>query len=262
MGLYNITGRYGEEMELRKVVEEMVHGIDFAAMTKEERVEHYVRLCDSLGLNPYTAPFRYIRDRQGKLRLYATKDCAAQLSAIHEVSITNLRIRQDTEKISATVIARMPGGRSKPNGGSVSIAGKRGQDIADAEMHAITKAIRRATLDILGLGMLDESEVHSIEDELVAAAQYETGIDALDGITTPGRKIGTGELRKFHAIAKSQDWTKAEIAVLLARFGYRSPGAIPRGSMFDEILRALTDVVLHEQVRSQLSTDNGTSPQP
>jgi hypothetical protein len=46
--------------------------------------------------------------------------------------------------------------------GAINVKGKGGDDLANALMKAETKAKRRVTLSIAGLGMTDESELHSI----------------------------------------------------------------------------------------------------
>ncbi len=46
---------------------------------------------------------------------------------------------------------------------------------ANKLMHAETKAKRRATLSLVGLGMLDESELHSIKNAQAFSIDLETG---------------------------------------------------------------------------------------
>ena len=53
--------------------------------------------------------------------------------------------------------------------GAVNIAGLKGEAYANAIMKAETKAKRRATLDLLGLGVLDESEADSIPNATTVA---------------------------------------------------------------------------------------------
>ena len=56
----------------------------------------------------------------------------------------------------------LPDGRYTESIGAVNIANLRGEALANALMKCETKAKRRATLDLLGLGMLDETETDSI----------------------------------------------------------------------------------------------------
>jgi len=61
-----------------------------------------------------------------------------------------------------TAQAAMPSGRCDESIGAVPIENLKGESRSNAMMKAETKAKRRVTLSICGLGMLDESEVDSI----------------------------------------------------------------------------------------------------
>jgi hypothetical protein len=73
--------------------------------------------------------------------------------------------------------ASLPDGRCTESIGAVNIAGLKGEAYANAIMKAETKAKRRATLDLLGLGVLDESEAESIPNASTVALQ--TMVEAL-----------------------------------------------------------------------------------
>jgi hypothetical protein len=64
--------------------------------------------------------------------------------------------------ITVTVRGRTRDGREDVEIGVVSVAGLRGDALANAEMKALTKAKRRLTLSLAGLGWLDETEAESI----------------------------------------------------------------------------------------------------
>jgi hypothetical protein len=57
--------------------------------------------------------------------------------------------------------------------GAVSLVGLRGEALANAIMKAETKAKRRATLSICGLGFLDETEIETIPDARSEPSQPE-----------------------------------------------------------------------------------------
>src|SRR5262245_20253745 len=63
-----------------------------------------------------------------------------------------------------TAQATLPSGRQDESIGAVTIGGKKGDDKCNALMKAETKAKRRVTLSICGLGMLDETELETIKD--------------------------------------------------------------------------------------------------
>jgi hypothetical protein len=142
---------------------------DLKGLTPKQRTDYYVHLCNSLGMNPATQPFEYIT-LNGKLRLYAKKDATDQLRQIRGVSILGKpEIVDDGEYITATVSVEDKFGRSDSDIGVVFAGGNKGEMRANLRMKALTKAKRRATLSICGLGMLDESEVDDIPNVRVAS---------------------------------------------------------------------------------------------
>lgn len=135
---------------------------DLSKLSEGEKTQYYTALCSSVGLNPLTRPFEYII-LQGKLTLYARKDATEQLRRNHGVSIkiTGREIMDDCYIVTAQ--ASMPDGRVDESIGAVPIADSvKGADRANALMKAETKAKRRVTLSIIGLGIPDESELETI----------------------------------------------------------------------------------------------------
>jgi len=142
-------------------IEQVLIGGDLAKLTPEQRTQYYMRVCQSLGLNPLTKPFDYIV-LNGRLTLYARRDAADQLRKIHGVSIIRLERERIEDIYIVTAYARDRSGREDSSTGAVSIAGLKGDALANALMKAETKAKRRVTLSICGLGMLDETEVETV----------------------------------------------------------------------------------------------------
>jgi len=68
-----------------EVMEQVLIRGDLGQLSHHERARYYIRVCQSLGLNPLTKPFDYIY-LNGKLTLYALKGCTDQLRRIHGVS--------------------------------------------------------------------------------------------------------------------------------------------------------------------------------
>lgn len=136
---------------------------DLKSLSQSERVSYNHKVCASLGLNPLTNPFEYIT-LNGKLRLYAKKDCTDQLRRIYSVSVefTETKLMNDVFMVKAR--ATTPTGRIDESWGAVGVAGLKGEQLANAMMKAETKAKRRVTLSICGLGVLDESELENIRD--------------------------------------------------------------------------------------------------
>lgn len=144
--------------EAAEIVERVLVAGDLARLSPEERVSYYVAVCRSLKLNPLTKPFEYLTIN-GKLTLYARRDATDQLRRLHDISTEIVSREQVGELYVVRVRATTPSGRSDDAMGAVSIANLQGETMAHAVMKAETKAKRRATLSIVGLGWLDESEV-------------------------------------------------------------------------------------------------------
>lgn len=135
---------------------------DLSRFSAQERNEYYVRLCSETGLNPMLTPFRYLK-LSGQLRLYANKSCAEQLRNIHGISIRIVDQREDGGLWIVTVEATDRNGRSDSDVGFAKIKGLAGENRGNAILKAVTKAKRRVTLSMTGLGgLMDETEVASV----------------------------------------------------------------------------------------------------
>jgi hypothetical protein len=146
------------------MIEQALVGGDLSKLSVDQRVSLYHKICDSLQLNPLTKPFAYIT-LNGKLTLYALKDCTEQLRKIHEVSVTGLDAKSVDDLYVVVATGRDKTGRTDASTGAVPFKNLIGEAKSNAIMKAETKAKRRLTLSICGLGMLDESEVSGIKDE-------------------------------------------------------------------------------------------------
>lgn len=137
---------------------------DLSKLNDEQRLKLYIETCNSLGLNHLTQPFGYIQFRGGQLSLYAKKDATDQLRKIHGVSVEIASKETIGDNFVVMAKAKDAQGRTDEDMGSVSIKGLSGDALGNAMMKALTKAKRRVTLSICGLGLLDETEVETIPD--------------------------------------------------------------------------------------------------
>jgi hypothetical protein len=151
----------------------MIQG-DMARLSPVQRTDYYQRVCDSLGLNPLTRPFEYIT-LNGKLVLYARKDATDQLRTLQGVSIVRLERERLDDLYVVTAHATNAKGRSDSSVGAVNVKGLSGEGLANALMRAETKAKRRVTLSLCGLGWSDESEVDSIPSAQRIVVDHTTG---------------------------------------------------------------------------------------
>lgn len=143
---------------------------DLSGLKPEERLSYYKAVCTSVGLNPLTKPFDFI-NLNGKLVLYAKRECTEQLRKINAVSIVAL----DNEMVQDVYIVKAKAqdktGRTDCSTGAVTLGKLTGDALANALMKAETKAKRRVTLSICGLGLLDESELETANDEAPKAPE-------------------------------------------------------------------------------------------
>ena len=148
-------------------IEAALVGGDLKDLNPQGRIDYYNALCQSLKLNPLTKPFAYIT-LNGKLTLYALKDCTEQLRKINGVSITNVDPKQVGDLLVVVASAKDRDGRVDSSTGAVSIGALKGEALANAMMKCETKAKRRVTLSLCGLGFLDETEVDTLRDQGIA----------------------------------------------------------------------------------------------
>ena len=156
------------------VIERVVMQGDLSKLDPTQRVMYYNKVCESMGLNPYTRPFDYI-SLNGKLTLYAKKDATEQLRQVKKISITSLEGRMVDDLYIVVAKATTPDGRLDQSTGAVSIGNLKGEQKANAIMKAETKAKRRVTLSISGMGWTDESEIESIPHAQRVNVDLETG---------------------------------------------------------------------------------------
>lgn len=144
---------------------------DLSKLSADQRTTYYLKVCESVGLNPLTQPFNYL-NLSGKLVLYATKACTEQLRVIFGVSVEAVdgKLVDDCYVVTASGVNAT--GRKDTATGAVSVANLKGEAKCNALMKAETKAKRRLTLSLCGLGLLDESEVSSIPGAKPEAFQY------------------------------------------------------------------------------------------
>lgn len=212
-----------EPITLPEKLEKVLIEGDLAQLSSEERVQYYNALCKSVGLNPLTKPFEYIK-LNGRLTLYALKACTEQLRKKNNVSIYDFRTKITEGIFIYTAFLQDGIGRKDIGTGAVSIKGLSGPDLANAFMKGETKAKRRGTLSISGLGILDESELDSIisvpdpsKPEISEPKEKNvTEEPTLDGVRAEcdklsedmlkSKKFDDGQIQEFKAQCKSA-WT-------------------------------------------------------
>jgi hypothetical protein len=162
------------DLKKKEIMERVVIAGDLAKLTPEDRTKYYMAVCESVGLNPFTKPFELIT-LGGKMIMYATRTATDQLRSVQKVSITKLEKVKENDVYIVTAYAQSADGRIDSSTGVVAITGLKGDALANAYMKAETKAKRRVTLSIVGLGWMDESEVDSIRGAEKHVIDIESG---------------------------------------------------------------------------------------
>lgn len=148
------------------VFESLVVKGDISQLDSIQKAQYLERLCNSLGLNPLTQPFLPLK-LNGKEVLYASRGATDQLASINKITREIINTERIEDVYVATCRATMPDGRFDISTGAVTIGNLKGDNLANALMKAETKAKRRATLSLCGLGFLDESEIETIPQSRV-----------------------------------------------------------------------------------------------
>lgn len=144
-----------------KAAEQLMLDGDLSKLNPQQRIQFYAATCERVGLDPVARPFDYLR-LQGKLTLYANKGGAEQLRNRHKISLYDLNTQVLDGIFIASISAKTPDGRTDSDSGAVPVDGLKGERLANAMLKGVTKAKRRVTLSLVGLGMMDETEVETI----------------------------------------------------------------------------------------------------
>lgn len=223
-----------------RMIETVLLQGDLSKLSPAQRVNYYQEVCKSIGVNPLTRPFDYIT-LNGKLTLYPKKDAADQLRKIHAVSIDDVDIKEEGTQFIVKVKGHDGTGRADVELGVVDKQDMRG-NVANAMMKAVTKAKRRFTLSICGLGFLDETEVQTIPDarpvivdetgEIKPTMTYDQALNVL--VKHKGKDERIGDIANSPALQYiavneggkfSPEQVEAALTVLEHDFSMPRPGA-------------------------------------
>lgn len=229
-------------------IERVVVAGDLSKLSPDERWNYYRGVCQSVGLNPFTQPFLYIT-LSGKLVLYATKGAADQLRDNHHISISQPKIDLNDGLCIVTVTATDRTGRTDSDLGIVPCENLRGDAKANAILKAVTKAKRRVTLSMCGLGMLDETEVETIPNARPANVPVlPVVIDITPPPTVAPEPADEVTRAKFEA-----NWTKGTARAIAAGIAPdEKPGADATKGQLNVAQRELLQAI---QARETLNTE-------
>ena len=179
-------------------IETVLIGGDLSKLSPATRVQYYNSVCESVGLNPLTKPFAYIQ-LNGRLTLYALKDATDQLRTARGVSI-KIVSREIVDDVYVVTARATMGSREDESTGAVALGALKGEARANALMKAETKAKRRVTLSICGLGWLDESEADSVPGARAVVVDDRGEILGHDGGSKEAaQEVGVAKIKMLQA---------------------------------------------------------------
>lgn len=216
--------------EQMSIVEQVVVSGDLAKLTSEQRVIYYRQVCESTGLNPFTKPFDYIV-LNGKLTLYANKGASDQIRSLRGISIASVETTEREGLLIVRAKAVTMDGRTDESTAAISIAGLRNLELANAIMKAETKAKRRVTLSIAGLGFLDtgEGDDAPLDDprDLTSTKHVQYGEDGDVLWATPDKRKPTPQL------VVTQVTESAPVDIATSRKAFHAQGVSVFGKDWD-----------------------------
>lgn len=146
------------------VVESLALRGDISGLSPTDRVRYYLKTCADLKLNPSAQPFAFLR-LNGKEVMYPTRGATDQLAAIHGINREIIDGPKVLDLAGAKVlfaVCRATLGHRVETATAAVPLPTGAENICNAVMKTETKARRRATLAILGLALLDETELETI----------------------------------------------------------------------------------------------------
>ena len=169
------------------IIQSVVLEGDLSKLDAQQRVAYYNHLCQRLGLDPATQPLQILKV-QGKQVIYCNSGGAQQLGRLHDVSHEKMSTETKSDVFVVYMRASTPNGRHTESAGAVGVGNLRGEALANAIMKAETVAKRRATLDLIGLGMFDETVGAALPDVCAESVPPESK-ETPQKIDTPGDYI-------------------------------------------------------------------------
>ena len=206
---------------------QVVHaaGGDTRKLSPAHRANVLAGLCKALGLNPLTNPIIYVV-LNGKEVVYVTRQATDQIAArlkLRRETIAGPEVRDfgGTKLLFCQVRVTAPDGRSEVATATLPVT-----DLVNAVMKIETKAKRRATLSIAGLGMLGEEDVES-------ATTDDPTFDR-----SPGADVAETEAERafYEELADCTTHRDAVGAWLRCRAGITEDGDAVRARAYEELV--------------------------
>jgi hypothetical protein len=242
------------------VIESVIMKGDLSRLSADERTQYYVQLCQSMGLNPHTQPFAYIT-LNGKLTLYAKRDAADQLRKINGISIEVISRSIEDGLFTVHVRATDRSNRTDEDFGVVALPDTlKGEARANIILKGITKAKRRVTLSISGLGFLDETEIETIpgaaEGFRKQAAETRRKLGGAKEVIWDEESVREPTAEEIHEIGedRSDQWGDAQGDRLMNAINER-PAHDADGVVLDEVPTSKAQFLATTREHIRVATD-------
>lgn len=183
-----------------------ISGLD--NLTEEQKRTYYIQVCESFGLPEELNLLEYIwmdgGDGARKLVLWAKKGATDIWRDRHSISVKSL-IKDDGDGyVMFTATGENDKKRQEMAVGAAETKGKNGKQLSDAVMTAQTRAIRRMTLQFVGGGFLDETEVQA-QSVTTQLTSIPTAAVAPAPIAAPNSGKGTDITTRPDSVAFPKD---------------------------------------------------------
>lgn len=182
---------------------------DLARLTVEDRLKYIARTCELVGLNPLTKPFD-IMSFNGKTVLYANKSCAEQLRKIHGVSVEIVERKVEFGCLIVRCKATDGSGRHDEALAAVPFNEKNPELASNAMMKAETKAKRRVTFSICGLGFAADVDNDQTQTASSAVTTEHSAASLADKINS---SLTAGEMAKSISVESVPEPAAQPVAV-------------------------------------------------
>ena len=136
---------------------------DLESLTEQQRQDYVRAVCNHMGIPPELnlVMLAYMDDDDGPRRLvaYAKRGATEIIREKRGISVIGLEFKQIGGSIVFVATGKDQNNRQEMASGAKWIEGLQGYELDDAILTAQTKACRRMTLQFVGAGVLDETEV-------------------------------------------------------------------------------------------------------
>lgn len=233
---------------------------DLARLTVEDRLKYIARTCELVGLNPLTKPFD-IMSFNGKTVLYANKSCAEQLRKIHGVSVEIVERKVEFGCLIVRCKATDGSGRHDEALAAVPFNEKNPELASNAMMKAETKAKRRVTFSICGLGFaadIDHDQTQTASSVVATEHSAASLADKLNQSLTAGEMAKSISVESVpepaaQPVAAKPAVVEAEVVPTPAPQPTAPAAPTPSNGLPDDVVTKLETILSEGDVKKSIS---------